>query len=73
MMGFYHHGMGYGAMGGSSLLCTLIMLVVLIDLVLVGMWLWKRIKREDLKLQKNTCGCEGTCTSHKKQEEKKDM
>ncbi len=73
MMGIYHHGMGYGSMGGNSFLCTLIMLVVLIDLVLVGMWLWKRIKREDLKLQKNACGHEGDCTSHKKEEDKKDM
>lgn len=73
MMGIYHHGMGYSGMGGNSFLCTLIMLVVLIDLVLVGMWLWKRIRREDLKLQKNNCGCGGTCSTCKPKEEKKDM
>jgi hypothetical protein len=37
------------------------------------MWLWKRIKREDLKLHKNGCGCGGTCSTCKPKEEKKDM
>ncbi len=56
MMGLYSNGYGYAHMGGgNSFLCSLLMIVVLIDLVLLGMWLWKRIKREDMKL----------CGSHK--------
>lgn len=65
MMGFYGDGMmrGYGnhmGGGGSSLLCSLIMVIVLIDLILLGMWLWKRIKREDMKLC-GSCGMKGMC------------
>lgn len=42
-----HYGYEYGGMmgfgGGSSLICGLICLVVLVDLILLGVWLWKKI------------------------------
>ncbi len=61
MMGLYGNGYGYAHMGGgSSFLCSLVMIVVLIDLILLGMWLWKRIKREDMKLC-GSCGMKGMC------------
>lgn len=47
MMNYY--GYGYNMMnwgGGFSVLCVLIGLVVLIDLVLVGVWLYKDIKKK---------------------------
>jgi len=31
--------------GGYDLLCLITWLVILVDLVLVGMWLWKQIKK----------------------------
>ncbi len=72
MMGGYAHHVG----GGSSFLCSLLMIVVIIDLVLIGMWLWKRIKREDMKLcgscsMKGVCGACGTkpCACTIKKEE----
>ena len=37
-------GPGYGPEYG--VLCFLTWLVVIVDLVLVGMWLWQRIKKE---------------------------
>lgn len=58
MMGLYGNGYGYAHMGGGWFLCSLVMIVVLIDLILLGMWLWKRIKREDMKLC-GSCGTEG--------------
>ncbi len=36
---------GYGMMGGGSLLGLLTWVVILVDLVLVGFWLWKQIKK----------------------------
>jgi len=36
--------MGYG-MGGGDLFGLLISLVILVDLVLVGIWLWQQIKK----------------------------
>lgn len=41
-MMFYKYGAMMG--GGYSLLGNLIMIVVLVDLVLVGVWLWKKVK-----------------------------
>ena len=39
------YGFGGSMMGGSmGLFGSLIVLVILIDLVLVGIWLWKNIK-----------------------------
>ncbi|KKT74319.1 MAG: hypothetical protein UW69_C0040G0009 [Microgenomates group bacterium GW2011_GWA2_44_7] len=47
MMGSYG---GYGMMGGLvgawSILGQLTWIVVLIDLVLVGFWLWKQIQKK---------------------------
>lgn len=48
--------MGYGH-GGGMFLCGLIGTIVFIDLVLVGMWLWKRIQKEGGM----TCGCKKDC------------
>lgn len=37
---------GYGGMmGGSSTLAVLTWLVVIVDLVLLGVWLWKHIQK----------------------------
>ena len=42
----YGYDFGYGGMmGGSWLLCTITWLVVIVDLVLLGVWLWKQIKK----------------------------
>jgi len=38
--------MGYGMMGGGSILGVLMSLVVLIDLILVGIWLWQHINKK---------------------------
>jgi len=44
----YHYGYdGFGMWGGPSFLCMVIGLVVLIDLVLLGVWLWQKIRREE--------------------------
>lgn len=37
--------MGYGMMGGAGFLGVITWLVLIIDLVLVGVWLWKQIKK----------------------------
>lgn len=42
MMGYYG---GWGAMGGASLFGVITWLVVIVDLVLLGMWLWKQVKK----------------------------
>lgn len=44
-----NHYAGFGHMynGGSGFLCTLIGIVIFIDLILVGMWIWKKIKKEE--------------------------
>ena len=40
-------GGGYGMMGGGwGLWGTIFWLVILIDLVLVGVWLWKKINKK---------------------------
>jgi len=42
-----HMFYGYGFMGGwSGIVCPLIMLVVLVDLILVGVWLWQKISNK---------------------------
>lgn len=38
--------MGYGYGGGLGLLGLLTWLAVLVDLVLVGVWLWKQISKK---------------------------
>ena len=42
-MGYYGDGYG-GMMGGASILGFLTWLVILVDLILLGVWLWKKIK-----------------------------
>lgn len=44
MMNTYAYGYR-GMMGGSDVLCFLLWAVVFIDLVLVGIWLWKQINK----------------------------
>ena len=41
------YGFGYGGMmdGGVGLFMSLVWLVFIIDLVLVGVWLWQQIKK----------------------------
>ena len=43
-----HMGYGYTAMmgGGMGLFGSLIVLVVLVDLILVGIWLWQQISKK---------------------------
>ena len=42
----YYNGFGHMSYGGSGFFCALISIVVFVDLVLIGIWLWKRIERE---------------------------
>ena len=35
---------GWGTMGGASVFGVITWLVVIVDLVLLGVWLWKKIK-----------------------------
>ena len=42
-MGYYG---SWGMMGGAGLIGSVIWVVVLVDLVLLGIWLWKRITKE---------------------------
>ena len=46
MMG-YGLGYGYGGMmvGSGGVLCVITWIVVIVDLVLVGIWLWKQIQK----------------------------
>lgn len=49
MMRYYNVGSGYESMhslGGYGIICAVISIVVLIDLVLLGVWLWKKIEKE---------------------------
>lgn len=51
MMRFYSDGFGYGygdmmGFGGYGIICAVISIVVLIDLVLLGVYLWKKIEKE---------------------------
>ena len=41
------YGFGYGGVmtGGAGILMSLIRLILVIDLVLVGVWLWKQINK----------------------------
>ncbi|HEY4498759.1 MAG TPA: hypothetical protein VJH94_01715 [Candidatus Paceibacterota bacterium] len=44
MMGYTY---GYGnIVGGPSVLCLLTWIVVIVDLVLVGIWLWQQISKK---------------------------
>lgn len=35
-----------GGVGGSGLLMTMIQLILLVDLILLGAWLWKQVKKK---------------------------
>jgi len=43
-------GYGYGSWGmmggGMWLLCTITWLVVIVDLILVGVWLWQQVSKK---------------------------
>ena len=41
------YGYNYGGLigGGYGIFCVITWLVVIVDLVLLGMWLWKQIKK----------------------------
>lgn len=43
MMGF---GGSYGTMGGAGLFGTITWLVIVVDLILVGIWLWQKISKK---------------------------
>lgn len=43
MMGYGYNG-GWGMMGGAGVFGFITWIVVLADLVLLGVWLWKKIK-----------------------------
>lgn len=42
-MGYGYNG-GVGMMGGAGVFGFITWIVVLVDLVLLGVWLWKKIK-----------------------------
>lgn len=44
MMGYY--GSGWGMMGGAGLFGAIMWLVIVVDLVLVGIWLWQQISKK---------------------------
>ncbi|KKS70855.1 MAG: hypothetical protein UV41_C0011G0017 [Candidatus Daviesbacteria bacterium GW2011_GWA2_42_7] len=48
MMGQWGNGdmMGFGGFAGFSFWGTIFVLVVLADLILLGIWLWKQIQRK---------------------------
>ena len=47
MMGQWGYGnmMGYG-LGAFSVIGTIFWIVILIDLILLGVWLWKQIQKK---------------------------
>lgn len=45
MMGYRYAGMMDG-FGGMSILALLTWLVILVDLALVGVWLWKQVMKK---------------------------
>ncbi len=47
MMGYgYNYGYGDMMYGGGPLLAILTWIVVMVDLVLVGIWLWQQISKK---------------------------
>ncbi len=61
-----HHGFGY-SFGGPNMLCVIIGLIVFIDLVLLGVWLWQKIKKEE---RENCSHHDGHHCEHSKHEVK---
>ena len=45
-MGWNYGAMGWNAGGGFGLLALFVWAVVVIDLVLLGIWLWKQINKK---------------------------
>lgn len=47
MMRYVYDGYGYGDMmwGGVSPFSMLLGIVILVDLILVGVWLWRQVKK----------------------------
>ena len=41
----YGYGLGSGAMGTFGVLASVFWIVILVDLVLLGVWLWKKISK----------------------------
>jgi len=37
---------GYNMTGGYWLACAILWLVILVDLILLGVWLWKQIQKK---------------------------
>jgi hypothetical protein len=47
MMNYFWGGSGgWNMMGGTGLVGTIIWLVIVIDLVLVGVWLWQQVTKK---------------------------
>jgi hypothetical protein len=72
-MGYYYGGMMMRNPmhhDGGGLLCGLLMIVLIVDLVILGMWMWKRMKREDIKIQKALCNCTADCSCPKAEAKK---
>lgn len=45
MMGYgYNYNGGWGMMGGAGVLGFITWLVIIADLILLGLWLWKKVK-----------------------------
>jgi uncharacterized membrane protein len=41
------YGGGWGMMGGAGFLGLITWLVIIVDLVLVGIWLWQQISKKN--------------------------
>ena len=46
MMGYGGYDGGWGMMGGAGVFGLLIHAVILVDLILVGVWLWQHISKK---------------------------
>ncbi len=46
MYGYYGSGYGGGMMGGAGILGLMTWLVIFVDLVLLGVWLWHKISNK---------------------------
>jgi len=46
MMGFGNYGNYGNMMGGFGVIGSLLWIVILIDLILLGIWLWKQINKK---------------------------
>ncbi|MCL5019392.1 MAG: hypothetical protein M1426_02800 [Patescibacteria group bacterium] len=46
MMGQFGYGNMMGGFGAFSILGTIFWIVILIDLILLGVWLWKQVNKK---------------------------